>query len=199
MNPPTLDPFPSRSKNDIPLGSLAITAIILGIATTFIVLYFNYLGEDDEKKLLQRIEKAKAALYDARAEEARCYAELQNALRNFENRNSNKSSSPAAPNPLSDIFSESLSDKMKDWDFYTADIGSALQELQQAKEKYEQQSKDLVQTELRRKAEKEDLARIRKEIETMRNQLTTEIHSIASSKATTPSPTSSPTTPQKPQ
>jgi predicted nucleic acid-binding Zn-ribbon protein len=84
---------------------------------------------------------------------------------------------------------------MKDWDFYTTEIGTALQELRDAKEKYENQSKALFETELRLEAEKEDLARIRKDIETMRSQLTGSIHTITSSKAST----TSPTTPQKPQ
>lgn len=151
MNPPTLDPFPSRSNNDLPLGSLAITAIILGIATAAAVFYF---------------EMPKPA-----------------------------AEAPEAKDPLAGVFSETLTEKMKDWDFYTTEIGSALQELRVAKENYENQSKALIQTQLRLEAEKEDLARIRKDIETMRSQLTGDIRSIASSKATTPSPTS----PQKPQ
>jgi hypothetical protein len=151
MNPPTLDPFPSRSNNDISIGSLAITAIILGIATVAVVFYFKM---------------PKPAAED-----------------------------PKAKDPLAGVFSETLTEKMKDWDFYTTEIGTALQELRDAKEKYENQSKALFETELRLEAEKEDLARIRKDIETMRSQLTGSIHTITSSKAST----TSPTTPQKPQ
>lgn len=98
-------------------------------------------------------------------------------------------------NPLAGVFSETRSDNSKDWDFYTAEIDNVLQELRTAKENYEAKSKALIETQLRLEAEKEDLARIRKDIETMRSDLTQNIHTIASSKAPAPSPT----TPAKPQ
>jgi hypothetical protein len=97
--------------------------------------------------------------------------------------------SHASENPLAGIFSEARSDNSKDWDFYTAEIDNVIQELRTAKENYENKSKDLVATQLRLEAEKEDLARLRRDIEYMQTQLTQEIRTMTSSRPSASSPT----------
>lgn len=75
--------------------------------------------------------------------------------------------------------------------FKSTEIDAALQELRDAKERYEVKSKDLIATQLRVEAEKEDLARLQKDIEAMRRQLSEEIRNASAIK--------SPVTPQKTQ
>jgi flagellar motility protein MotE (MotC chaperone) len=68
----------------------------------------------------------------------------------------------------SKIFSQS-----KNWDFFTRELENYVNELHKDREAIAAQSKDLGAAELRIKAEKEELVRIRKEIESMRTQLET--------------------------
>lgn len=68
----------------------------------------------------------------------------------------------------------------KDWDFYTAEIDNLLQELQKQRTAYEIKTKDLGAVELRIEAEKQELLRLRSEIEKMREDLTTQTTELLS-------------------
>ena len=76
-------------------------------------------------------------------------------------------------------------------DIKSTEIDTAIQELREAKDRYEAKNKDLIATQLRVEAEKEDLARLQKDIEAMRRQLSEEIRNASTIK--------SPVTPQKTQ
>lgn len=87
---------------------------------------------------------------------------------------------------LSSIFSEPRTGIARDWTFYTAEIDTVMQELRTAKNNYELKSKDLISTQLRLEAEKEDLARLRRDLELMRRQFSESVAEFAASKSTAP-------------
>ncbi|MEI8292729.1 MAG: hypothetical protein WCG66_01940 [bacterium] len=82
---------------------------------------------------------------------------------------------PEPPATRTQIKSQS-----KDWDFYTAEIDNLLQELQKQRTAYEIKTKDLGAVELRIEAEKQELLRLRSEIEKMRQDLTTQTTELLS-------------------
>lgn len=73
-----------------------------------------------------------------------------------------------------------ITSQSKDWDFYTAEIDNLLQELQKQRTAYEIRTKDLGAVEMRIEAEKQELLRLRGEIEKMRSELTTETTELLS-------------------
>lgn len=73
-----------------------------------------------------------------------------------------------------------ITSQSKDWDFYTAEIDNLLQELQKQRTAYEIKTKDLGAVEMRIEAEKQELLRLRGEIEKMRSELTTETTELLS-------------------
>lgn len=82
---------------------------------------------------------------------------------------------PEPPTTRTKIKSQS-----KDWDFYTAEIDNLLQELQKQRTAYEIKTKDLGAVEMRIEAEKQELLRLRGEIEKMRSELTTQTTELLS-------------------
>lgn len=107
------------------------------------------------------------------------------------------SHSTTTKDQIASIISGDRSENSKDWNFYTTEIDNVIQELRAEKEKYETKSKDLIATQLQLEAEKEELARLHRNIESMRRQFTEDIRSIAASRtpakptAPTPAPTPS--------
>jgi len=73
-----------------------------------------------------------------------------------------------------------IKSQSKDWDFYTAEIDNLLQELQKQRTTYEIKTKDLGAVEMRIAAEKQELLRLRSEIEKMREDLTTQTTELLS-------------------
>lgn len=73
-----------------------------------------------------------------------------------------------------------IKSQSKDWDFYTAEIDNLLQELQKQRTAYEIKTKDLGAVEMRIEAEKQELLRLRSEIEKMRSELTTQTTELLS-------------------
>lgn len=67
-----------------------------------------------------------------------------------------------------------ISSQSKDWDFYTAEIDTLINELKSQKESYDKKFKDLSAVQLRIDTEKKELLRIRTEIDKMRQDLTTQ-------------------------
>ena len=82
---------------------------------------------------------------------------------------------PEPPTTRTKIKSQS-----KDWDFYTAEIDNLLQELQKQRTAYEIKTKDLGAVEMRIEAEKQELLRLRGEIQKMRDDLTTQTTELLS-------------------
>ena len=82
---------------------------------------------------------------------------------------------PEPPTTRTKIKSQS-----KDWDFYTAEIDNLLQELQKQRTAYEIKTKDLGAVEMRIEAEKQELLRLRSEIQKMRDDLTTQTTELLS-------------------
>jgi flagellar motility protein MotE (MotC chaperone) len=64
--------------------------------------------------------------------------------------------------------------KSKDWDFYTAEVSSLMQELAQQRQAYDRKFRDLAAVEMRIETEKKELVRIREQIERMRRELDSE-------------------------
>ena len=73
-----------------------------------------------------------------------------------------------------------IKSQSKDWDFYTAEIDNLLQELQKQRTAYEIKTKDLGAVEMRIEAEKQELLRLRSEIQKMRDDLTTQTTELLS-------------------
>ena len=73
-----------------------------------------------------------------------------------------------------------IKSQSKDWDFYTAEIDNLLQELQKQRTAYEIKTKDLGAVEMRIQAEKQELLRLRGEIQKMRDDLTTQTTELLS-------------------
>jgi flagellar motility protein MotE (MotC chaperone) len=73
-----------------------------------------------------------------------------------------------------------IKSQSKDWDFYTAEIDNLLQELQKQRTAYEIKTKDLGAVEMRIEAEKQELLRLRGEIQKMRDDLTTQTTELLS-------------------
>ena len=73
-----------------------------------------------------------------------------------------------------------IKSQSKDWDFYTAEIDNLLQELQKQRTAYEMKTKDLGAVEMRIEAEKQELLRLRGEIQKMRDDLTTQTTELLS-------------------
>ena len=73
-----------------------------------------------------------------------------------------------------------IKSQSRDWDFYTAEIDNLIQELQKERTGYEVKTKDLGAVEMRIAAEKEELLRLRGEIEKMRDNLTTQTTELLS-------------------
>ena len=78
------------------------------------------------------------------------------------------------PPPEPAALKTKITAQSKDWDFYTAEIDTLIAELQKERETYEKRTKDLAAVELRIEAEKQELLRLRAEIEKMRSELSSE-------------------------
>jgi flagellar motility protein MotE (MotC chaperone) len=87
----------------------------------------------------------------------------------------------AQPENFIDATHSKIFSQTKNWDFFTRELETFVNELHKEREALAAQSKDLAAAELRIKAEKEELVRIRKEIDSMRSQLnslTTELTEV---------------------
>jgi len=67
-----------------------------------------------------------------------------------------------------------ISSQSKDWDFYTAEIDTLINELKIQRDSYDKKFKDLSAVQLRIETEKKELIRIRSEIDKMRQDLSTQ-------------------------
>lgn len=89
--------------------------------------------------------------------------------------------SAQAPADLTPGTKTRITSQSKDWDFYTAEIDNVITELRTQRETYEKKTKELASVEMRIEAEKQELTRLRSDIEKMRDDLTAQTTELLTS------------------